>query len=148
MRRHARLICGSILLFFALLFFVGGDELPLTLLFVATALILLYREILIGATLIIPVVRRLGTLLHKRAQKIEQQKHCACCGAIPVYMVTTCTNTTYTGIAPQALTFLICQEHHPNPKIGTKAHELHALIDKIHPEITIERIYPHNPYAY
>ena len=148
MRRHARLICGSILLFFALLFFIGGDELPLTLLFVATALILLYREILIGIVLIVPVMRKLGTLLYKRAQKIEQQKHCACCGAIPVYMVTTCASATCTNTPPEVLTLLVCQAHHPNQKIGIKAHELHSCIEQIHPDITVERIYLHNPYAY
>lgn len=148
MSRHARLVCGGILLFFALLLFIVDDELPLALLSLATACTLLYREVLVGIALIVPVGRTLGTLLKKRAHKIEQQKHCVCCGAIPVYMLTTCASVTCEGVAPEVLTLLVCRAHHPNPKIGTKANELHACIEKIHPDITIERIYLHNPYSY
>jgi hypothetical protein len=131
-----------------LLLFIEGSDPSLALVFVAAACALLYREILIGVALSVPIVRKLGFLLYKRAEKVEQQKHCACCGAIPIYMVTTCASATCEGPVPSTLTLLVCREHHPNPKIGQKAHELHTRIAQIHPEITIERIYSHNPYSY
>jgi hypothetical protein len=147
MRQHARRIIGFVLLFFASALYVIYEDigLPAVVLGVG-ALLVLYREVIIAALFVWFVLRGAGRLLLQRAKKVEKMRHCSCCGALPVYLVTTCASVKIEGPVPEVQLFLACREHHPNPEIGEKANELHALIRKVHPGITIERIYPYNPY--
>lgn len=148
MKRYLRPILGVLLGVFALSLF-SREDYPLFPLLVAgfAALALLRREALDLFLLILGLLCALGKLLVDRAKKVDEMRHCKCCGALAVYMVTTCaTNVRASTPAPDVKTFFVCREHHPNPKIGVRASELEEHMRTIHPDITFDRIYPHNPY--
>lgn len=81
---------------------------------------------------------------NKRADKVAKARQCALCSAPPIYMLHLIAIDPMQTISPLAGNELhVCQAHHPNKEIATKADELHQLIKRMDRNLTYDRVYPY-----